>query len=103
MTKAAMLSYFDWRHDELEVFHRVGEQYELIVDIDPVCIMESVRNQAARLGGAVHFIPSRFSDRRQPLNQADFGALKATARSDNLRMCDHPPETELPLHGEWQS
>lgn len=46
----------------VESLHGGGERYELIMDIYPVHITESVRHHAARVDFTVHFIPSGLTD-----------------------------------------
>jgi hypothetical protein len=90
-----MLRYLEWLHNELQVPDGGREQYELIMDIYPVHITESVRNHAARLGFNVHFIPSGLTDRYQPLDRAVFGAVKATARSEYLKVMRKSPMNKI--------
>jgi hypothetical protein len=79
MTEGTMVCHLDWLHGQLARLHGKEQEYDLNMDIYTVHIMQSVRAHAALRGFKVHFIPSGVTDRRQPLDRAIFGSMKATA------------------------
>jgi hypothetical protein len=50
MKKQSLLRYLHWPHDELARLHGKEQECDLIMDICPVHIMQSVRNHAALIG-----------------------------------------------------
>jgi hypothetical protein len=91
MTENTMVRYLGWLREELNRIRGGEETYDLIMDIYPVHVMESVRLQARLLGFRVHFIPSGLTDQYQPLDRSVFGCLKSTARAEYLKLVREEP------------
>jgi hypothetical protein len=62
MTEKTMIHYWGWLREELNQVRGREELHDLIMDIYPVHVMESVRLHARLLGFRVHFIPSGLTD-----------------------------------------
>jgi hypothetical protein len=95
MNEETMMRYLQWLHDVLSDLHSENDKYELIMDIYAAHITQSVRHRAAELGFNVHFIPSGLTDRYQPLDRAVFGAVKATARREYLKLMRASPTNRI--------
>lgn len=58
-----------------------GEHIDLLLDLHTSHHTKAVKDRAAELNIALHFIPAGCTDEMQPCDRRIFGALKGTARS----------------------
>jgi hypothetical protein len=86
MTQETMIRYLGWLRQEVNRIRGKEEIHDVIMDIYPVHVMDSVRVQAKVLGFNVYFIPSGFTDQYQPLDRSVFGSVKSTARAEYLKL-----------------
>jgi hypothetical protein len=74
-----MIRYLRWLRESLVDRDGTRRISQILMDIYPAYITESVRLQARLLGFNVHFIPSGLADKYRPLDRSIFGCMKSTA------------------------
>jgi hypothetical protein len=86
MTQETMIRSLGWLRQEVNRIRGKEEIHDLIMDIYPVHIMDSVRMQAKVFGLNLHVIPSGLTDQYQPLDRSVFGSITSTARAEYLKL-----------------